>query len=262
MKKTAIAALTLTLSLLCGSTVFATEEYPEEGYGMNDGILQETPDNSGNRAQDVIANYLMYDNKLTLTLDEVKSKNAASYTAGKQSVYGKALTQKELDEVAQKVHEVVTSYITESMNDVQKVDMLYSYLLHTCSYAPTWEENRANTAWGALIYGEAQCSGYARAFKALCDAVDIPCYYVHANEASMNPSHQWNIVQVDGKWYHIDVQGCVFLVSDTLFAGTGMEWNRSEFPQCPESFFSYEDEWGFFMPYTPPANWLASREQQ
>ena len=154
------------------------------------------------------------------------------------------------------MHQIVTSYITMEMNDVQKLDMLYSYLINTCTYAPTWEQNRANTAWGALIYREAQCSGYARGFKALCDAVDIPCYYVHATEAASNPSHQWNIVQIGGKWYHVDTQACIFLVSDAVYANMGMTWNRAEFPECPESFFPINDQIQFAMPYTPGADWI------
>ena len=57
-----------------------------------------------------------------------------------------------------------------------------------------WQYDGANTAWGALVYGEAQCSGYARGMKALCDAIGVPCYYVHANKKALNPSHQWNQV--------------------------------------------------------------------
>ena len=178
---------------------------------------------------------------VALTLDEVRNKNLDSYTAGRRSVYGPALNQGELDAVAQKTLEIVGSHITTDMDDMGKVKALYDYLQKNCTYAASWAQNRANTAWGALVYGEAQCSGYARGFKALCDAADIPCYYVHANEASINPSHQWNIVQVGGKWYHIDTQAGTFLVSDRVFERFGLEWNRGEFPACPESYTTIWD---------------------
>ena len=210
----------------------------------------------GDSTADIISSYLEKDTRYAITLEELVGKNPGSYRAGTGSVYGKALNQTELDQVAQKVHQIVTSYITMEMNDVQKLDMLYSYLINTCTYAPTWEQNRANTAWGALIYREAQCSGYARGFKALCDAVNIPCYYVHATEAASNPSHQWNIVQIGGKWYHVDTQACIFLVSDAVYANMGMAWNRAEFPECPESFFPINDQLQFAMPYTPGADWI------
>lgn len=242
------------------SGIMAADETIDGYYVSADGSWQEgtkrSYENEGDSVADIITNYLTYDTKYSITLEELVNKNRASYTAGTGSVYGKALNQAELNQVAQEVHRIVTTYITQDMNEVQKADILYTYLMNTCKYAPTWSANRANTAWGALIYKEAQCSGYARAFKALCDAVDIPCYYVHANEQSVNPSHQWNIIQIEGNWYHVDTQGQVFLVSDRLMAGSGLEWNRAEFPACPASYLSFYDTLDYLYPYRPTAEWL------
>lgn len=48
------------------------------------------------------------------------------------------------------------------------------------------------------------CGGYASAFKALCDALDIPCVNVHGIGAT-GGSHRWNYVQMeDGNWYALD----------------------------------------------------------
>ena len=82
------------------------------------------------------------------------------------------------------------------MSDVDKVMAARDYLIQFCSYAPDWSKNRANTAWGALVYRQAQCSGYARAMKALCDSIGVECCYVHADAAASNPSHQWNTVKI------------------------------------------------------------------
>ena len=242
------------------SGVMAADETVDGYYLSPDGSWDEgrrrSYENEGDTVSDIITNYLTYDTKYSITLDELLNKNRASYTAGTGSVYGPELNQAELNQVAQEVHRIVTTYITQDMNTIQKVDILYTYLVNTCSYAPTWAANRANTAWGALIYKEAQCSGYARAFKALCDAADIPCYYVHANEQSINPSHQWNIVQVDGNWYHIDTQGCIFLASDGVYSNMGLGWNRGEFPACPTSYIAMYDQLNFAFPYTPAAEWI------
>ena len=73
-------------------------------------------------------------------------------------------------------------------------------------YAESYKGN-ANNAYGALIDGKAQCSGYARAFKALCDGAGIDCYYVYAaSDDPINPNHQWCMVEYGGQWYHIDPQ--------------------------------------------------------
>lgn len=48
------------------------------------------------------------------------------------------------------------------------------------------------------------CGGYTSAFKALCDALDIPCVTVQGIVASGGP-HVWNYVQMeDGNWYALD----------------------------------------------------------
>ena len=103
------------------------------------------------------------------------------------------------------------------MTEEQKIRAIHTYLFQNVSYAENWSENSANTAYGALVNHTAQCSGYARAFKAMCDAVGIECYYVHANADAMNPSHQWNIVRYNGQYYHMDVQvNCMGAGADAI----------------------------------------------
>lgn len=53
------------------------------------------------------------------------------------------------------------------------------------------------------------CEGYARAFKVLCDELEIPCVLTEGEAISSlddTPgAHMWNYVQIDGSWYAIDV---------------------------------------------------------
>lgn len=132
------------------------------------------------------------------------------------------------------------------MNDYQKVRTAMLHLESHCTYAADWSKNRANTAWGALVYHEAQCSGYARGLKALCDGIGIGCYYVHANSKASNPSHQWNEVRVNGQWYITDLQlgistlemiGLPFLMSESTYSSMfGMAWNHTGLPNCPKDY--------------------------
>lgn len=171
---------------------------------------------------------------------------AGDYNVG--SVYGPKLTKKELAEVKEVVKGFLASRDFSTMDDYGKFEAAHDFLCATCEYAPDWRLNRANTAWGALVYHEAQCSGYARAFKALCDAVGLGCYYVHADQYAVNPSHQWNEVCLDGNWYIVDVQGndssdyrLAYLVSsDTYARTTGMSWDRSSVPECLGNYGAYD----------------------
>lgn len=52
------------------------------------------------------------------------------------------------------------------------------------------------------------CEAYARAFKVLCDKVEIPCVLVDGQASSTGTNggaHMWNYVKVDGAWYGVDV---------------------------------------------------------
>lgn len=156
----------------------------------------------------------------------------------KGSVYGPYLSIKELQDVKRAVQGFKLNYIKSGMSNYEKIEAAYDFMRNTCAYAYAgWQYNQANTAWGSLVYGEAQCSGYARGLKALCDAVGIPCYFVHANSKSLNPNHQWNQVKIDGKWYIVDSQGGYFLVSAETYRFTGMRWNTKNLPACKEDYF-------------------------
>lgn len=159
------------------------------------------------------------------------------------SVYGPNLTQIQLNQVRNKVQYFKDHFIDDKMSDVVKVRIAHDYLCQVCSYAPDWSKNAANSAWGALVYGQAQCSGYARAMKALCDGIGIGCYYVHANSKAVNPSHQWNEVKVNGKWYIVDVQCndssgfyAFFLVSAKYYQSAGMRWDTNKYPKCKSNY--------------------------
>ena len=56
---------------------------------------------------------------------------------------------------------------------------------------------------GSLLEGASVCSGYARAYQLLLQAVGIPSFCVTGHSRGQN--HAWNLVQLDGEWYYTDV---------------------------------------------------------
>lgn len=51
------------------------------------------------------------------------------------------------------------------------------------------------------------CEGYAKAFKVICDRLGIPCVLIggFVVQSGKTEGHMWNGVQLNGKWYLMDV---------------------------------------------------------
>ena len=66
----------------------------------------------------------------------------------------------------------------------------------------TAETAAARTAYGALVLGKTVCSGYARAFKAVCDRMGIECWVLDGIKDK--ELHEWNAVRIDGEVLYVD----------------------------------------------------------
>lgn len=102
------------------------------------------------------------------------------FEAAAQKIIDKALAQDDLFDRVLVIHDSITEMTTYNAS------------------APSYKSE----ADGPLLYGEALCEGYAKAFMYLCQAVGIQCFCVagYAGE-----DHMWNMLQLDGEWYHMDV---------------------------------------------------------
>jgi len=98
------------------------------------------------------------------------------------------------------------SYVKSEMSDAEKVTAIHDFLVLNAKYD---YENFLNdsiprlsyTSYGILVSGIGVCNGYALAFKDLMTRLNIEVLLV--SSSSMN--HAWNMVKLDGKWYHVDV---------------------------------------------------------
>ncbi|MCD7742098.1 MAG: transglutaminase [Ruminococcus sp.] len=108
-----------------------------------------------------------------------------------------------------KACEVLDEIISEDMSDYDKELAVHDWLVENCTYdsgamsaIPHPSENCDNP-YGALINGEAICSGYTTTFRMLMQMLDIPCGTVHAADTE-GDEHAWNTVEIDGSWYYVD----------------------------------------------------------
>ena len=90
--------------------------------------------------------------------------------------------------------------ISPDMSTYDKLKYFHDYLITHCESDP--EDIYANTIYGALVKGKALCEGYAKSFSYLCNKAGIENMIV---TGLTDTAHMWNMVKIDGNWYHVDV---------------------------------------------------------
>lgn len=143
--------------------------------------------------------------------------------------------------VVGKVNSIIASEITDSMSDYSRALALHDWLIYNANYDYTYTHYDAA---GVLLYGTGVCDSYARAYLMLMTAAGVDCMIVTgtAGSASADSStwgnHAWNLVKLDGSWYHVDCtwddpnQGgnechTYFCVDDETMAADH-RWNRAD----------------------------------
>ncbi len=132
-------------------------------------------------------------------------ENSYSYTTYKNVVQnvipGYAMTPKEIyaaRSVYDKKMGEILAGVDAAWSDFEKALYVNDYLASHFQYDTTLQITDAYTF---LTEGRGVCQGYTMVFGAAMTALGIP--NTVANSERM--VHTWNLVQIDGKWYHIDV---------------------------------------------------------
>ncbi|WP_136609003.1 transglutaminase domain-containing protein [Paenibacillus dokdonensis] len=107
--------------------------------------------------------------------------------------------------VSRRVQSILGSIIKPGMNDHEKVKVIHDWIVLNLKYDETL---RKYTAYDGLSSGSTVCQGYSLlTYKMLKDA-GIANRIVEGTAAprdtGISQLHAWNLVLLDGKWYHLD----------------------------------------------------------
>lgn len=117
----------------------------------------------------------------------------------------RAYTQDEINEINNKVDKILSENVNNNMPPKEKIRVIHDYIINHTEYDKLKYENKnddtykSNTAYGVLIEGYGTCNGYADAMEIFLDKMNIINYKIS------NEEHIWNLVYLDGKWYHLDL---------------------------------------------------------
>jgi hypothetical protein len=92
----------------------------------------------------------------------------------------------------------IVSQVDESWSTLEKILFVHDYLAANYEYDTDY---KIYDAYQFFLYNRGVCQAYELAFMAVMQELDIPVSYVQSTELN----HIWNLVQLDNKWYHLDV---------------------------------------------------------
>ncbi len=155
-----------------------------------------------------IVTYVSLDDPM-LYVDNWQYRSGATISVAPQYSYPQAqlrMFKQEMDRTLAPLFSEL-SRISGSYNKELRV---HDYLIDRVTYSLHAE--LAHSAFGAILQGRAVCDGYSFAAKYIFDAIGIKCGVVGGMGSGVLPGgrkeegrHAWNVIEIDGHWYHLDV---------------------------------------------------------
>lgn len=111
--------------------------------------------------------------------------------------------RKELDTAI----ENILSEVPKRLSEFDRELYIHDVIADKCVYDKTtkvYEDDKAAfSMYGTLVNGKAVCEGYAKTTEYLLSCLGVQCITV--NGVTGSELHKWNLVNLDGDWYNLDV---------------------------------------------------------
>lgn len=144
--------------------------------------------------------------------------------------------------------------IRDGMTDFEKELAIHDALANHVSYYEYENVETIpsikHTAYGALVEGEAVCDGYAKAYKLLLEKAGLDSIIISGT--TENTPHAWNIVKLNGEYYHVDVTSdkitldsekhvvhTYFNVTDKEISKTHLIEKTHKYPECNNTKYNF-----------------------
>lgn len=108
-------------------------------------------------------------------------------------------TKAESAYVSQKAKQIVRDIINKDMNDHEKIKVIHDYVVQHLKYDYRLQRF---TAYEGLKIGEVVCQGYTLLTYKLLEEAGFKSKIVEGK--AKGQLHAWNLVKLDGQWYHMD----------------------------------------------------------
>lgn len=155
-------------------------------------------------------------------------------------------TTKEQEEyIDSELERIVNNLIDSRMTVEEKVKAINDYIVKIYKYDDTLKSDNVYTA---LTTKTTICQGYAMTAYKMFKLMGIDCRIVNGDRDGT--SHAWNLVNVNGTWYHLDitnndniVRDRYLLKSDDFMRENKYTWNSDEYPIAPVNYYEGQTEY-------------------
>lgn len=184
---------------------------------------------------------LCIESNCILDYETIKDSDSliAAYNQGAQGTYEEALMLEE------SVKEIVNAFPKDA-SDLEKEIIVYNYIKDNMYFDDSIRPSKAFGHYG-IIEGRGVCGDYAEAFALLARHAGVEAYVCGSD------THAWNIVKIDGAYYHCDALWDEDMPEWTHFnRSTGFIYNLPDhthdlnrYPICETSMSVLDYYYGF-----------------
>lgn len=152
-----------------------------------------------------------------------------------------------LAQADKEVDRIIAS-IPAGCTDYEKIVYIYEYIAENTDYVPESQNNQ--NIISVLLNKSSVCSGYAKTFQYIMYRLGIPCTIVTGRAGVPSVNHAWNMVELDGEYYHVDATWgdmqnykiiCYdyLMIDDETISETHRVVSDIVYPECSSDDYNY-----------------------
>lgn len=181
------------------------KRYIDKDYTNYKNDINKLVSNNGKELVNYVSNF----NNFVHPYNSTSIENSINVIYGNnyeiEIIINRMYSEEEIKRIDDVVDNVIKNNITNDMPTKEKIKVIHDYIIDHAEYDQLKVDKdkispyKSNTAYGVLIEGYGTCNGYADAMAIFLNKLNVINYKIS------NDTHIWNLVYLDGKWYHLDL---------------------------------------------------------
>lgn len=154
-------------------------------------------------------------------------------------------TKKQEEYIDSELERISNNLIDKRMSEEEKVKAVNNYIVKIYKYDDTLKSDNVYTA---LTTKTTICQGYAMTAYKMFKILGIDCRIISGEHDGI--SHAWNLVKINGKWYHLDitnndniVRDRYLLKGDSFMKTNKYVWDSKTYPECTEDYYKSQTQY-------------------